>query len=197
MTKKYDPMPTLALSEHNTYTHPEAMPELVHLEDKALEILTDFEKIKPAIASPEDNIDDTLITMKSSGRLVMLVVENDRVLGAVSSGDLQGEKPLKIVQENRVPRKSIKVKSVMTPREKLLTINYQDLRFAKIGNVIKTLREHYCRYALVVDIKEDSDEQKVHGLINAYDIIKRLDTSLGSALHEARSILELKNTLDD
>jgi len=195
MTKKYDELPTIELSDHNTYTHPEAMPELVHLDDSALSILTDFEKIKPAIAHPDDNIDDTLTKMKSSGRLVMLVVENHTVVGAVSSGDLQGEKPLKLVQENRVNRKEILVKQVMTPDDSLLAINYQDLRFAKIGNLLRTLRKHMKRYALIVDIDETTKAQRIHGLINVYDIIKRLDRTLTSAIREAQSILELQSRL--
>lgn len=196
MTEKYEPLATIALAEDNTYTHPEAMPELVHLDDPALDIMINFEKVKPAITHPNDNINDTLVKMKSSGRLVMLVVKDEKVVGAVSSGDLQGEKPMKLVQVDRIPRKEIMVFNVMTRREKLLTIDYQELRFTKVGHLIKTLREYSRRYALVVDVDEVSGGQRVHGLVNAYDIIKRMDTSLGTAMHEARSLIELQKTLD-
>ncbi|PIQ43736.1 MAG: hypothetical protein COV52_01495 [Gammaproteobacteria bacterium CG11_big_fil_rev_8_21_14_0_20_46_22] len=196
MSKKYDALPIIALSKENTYTHPEAMPELIHWDDKALNVMINFETVRPALARPKDLIDDTLVKMKSSGRLVMLVVDEDCVVGAVSSGDLQGAKPLKITQEDRIKHSEITVKMVMTPREKLLTLNYQDLRFAKVGNLIKTLRENNSRYALVVDIQEGSSEQRVHGLVNAYDIIKRLEHNPGAPMHEAHSILELKKALD-
>lgn len=196
MSEKYQALPAVTLSEDNTYTHPEAMPEVIHLDDPALDIITNFEKVKPAITHPNDSIDDTLVKMKSSGRLVMLVVKDQQVVGAVSSGDLQGEKPLKIIQDDRITRKEIKVSSVMTHRKKLLAIDYQELRFAKIGHLIKTLREHAQRYALVVDIDENTQEQTVHGLVNAYDIVKHLDKKLGVALNEARSIIELQKTLD-
>ena len=195
MTKTYDVLDTIKLSDDNTYTHPEAMPELVHLDDSALSIMIDFEKVKPAVACPNDNIDDTLTKMKSSGRLVMLVVDKKKVVGAVSSGDLQGEKPMKLIQENRVTRKDIHVKNVMTPRDKLLALPYEDFRFAKVGNVLTTLRKHMIRYALIVDIDENTKEQRVHGLINIYDIIKRLDRNLTSAISEAQSILELQSRL--
>jgi CBS domain containing-hemolysin-like protein len=196
MTKTYHALPHIKLSKNNNYDYQEHRPELVHLDDSALDVMINLEKKKPLTASPKDSIDDTLIDMKASGAHIMVVVEDEKVVGVISSEDILGERPMQVAEDRRIKRDQILVRSVMTPQEKLAAIDYEEVRFAKIGNIISTLRDTKQHYAIVVNTSEDSDEQMIHGIIYIYDIIKRLNKDLVTELRAARSILELKRDFD-
>jgi hypothetical protein len=196
MEKTYDSLPSVALSKANTYTHPEVMPELVHLDDSALDVMVDFKVVKPATARSQDSIDDMLVKMRSLGRHILLVIAKKSVVGVVGVGDLQGEKPLRLAQISKVARKDILVDSVMTPVDQLLAIDYEVIRFAKVGQIVATLREADQRYALVVDVDEKTGHQTVHGSVSLYDIVHRLDKDVPIALRKkSLSVLELQRRL--
>lgn len=192
MKKHYQSLPLLLLNEDNHYSHPPVLPELVYLEDPALDVLINFETQQPAITHPKTHINIAKFDMKVHGSHIMLVVEDDVVVGAISSEDILGEKPMQIVQERRIKYDEILVRAIMTPREKLATIRYQDLSHAKVGHVLATLNEAAQHYLIVVDSEDSSSHQTVHGIIYLYDILKRLDHNSIMNLREANSLLELE-----
>jgi len=192
MPKNYSSLSTLHLDEDNHYSHPPELPELVHLDDPAIDVLLNFENHQPAITHPKVSITDNMIDMKASGAHIMLVVEDKKVVGVISSEDILGEKPMQIIQERRIKRDEILVRAVMTPREKLLAVSYQDLTHSKVGQVLATLNQAKQHYLIVVDTQEGAKHQAVHGLIYIYDILKRLDKNLATELREASSLLELQ-----
>lgn len=196
MNKTYQSLPVTHLNENNTFSHPPELPELVHIEDPAHNVIMNFDVIKPVVVHPKTPINDALIEMKAAGTHIMLVIEDSKVVGVISSEDILGEKPMQIIQERRIRRDEILVQSIMTPREKLVTIQLSDLRIAKVGHVIKTLNEHKQHYAIIVENDGPSQQQIVHGLVYIYEILKRLDKDIVTELREARSILELQKNLD-
>ena len=195
MPKTFEPLQILKLSEQNTYTHPPLGPELVYITDPAVDVIINFSHVKPLITTPTHTIDQANVDMKFSGTHIMLVVEDETVVGVVSSEDILGEKPMHIAQERRIRRDEILVSAVMTPQHELMAIDYKDVKYAKVGHLLTTLTENKQHYALIVDTEENSTMQTVHGLVYIYDIIKRLDNDLPTELKEARSLLELQKKL--
>lgn len=192
MPKNFPPLSTFHLSEHNHYMSPPSLPELVHLDDPATDILINFETQRPAITHPKSLIDDAMVEMKAHGAHMMLVVDDFTVQGVISSEDILGEKPMQIIQERRIKRSEIFVRAVMTPREKLVAISYHDLIHSKVGHILATLNLSKHHYLIVVDKKEGVENETVHGLIYLYDILKRLDKNLATEMREASSLLELQ-----
>jgi CBS domain-containing protein len=196
MTKTYNPLPVLKLTENTSYTHQTEFPAMVRLDDPALNIMVTLETSKPPIAAPGNTIDDTLVDMKASGTHIMLVIDDEKVEGVISSEDILGERPTKIAQARRITHDKILVRAVMTPREKLAAIDYDEIRFSKVGRILATLKETKQHYAIVVDTDSTSNKQTIHGLIYIYDIVKRLNKDLVTELRAARSLLELKRDFD-
>lgn len=196
MTKHYHAIPTIHLHAGAGYLQAHELPELVHWEDAALHAMVDFKYIKAEAINPDEAIDTALHEVKKCSFHVLLVVNAEQeILGLVSTEDLLGEKPLKAIQERRLPRAEISVQMVMIPREEIVTLDLESLRHAKVGHIIETLHAHKQHYALVVKTDEITDAQTVRGLFSASLISKQLGRDITSAVSEAQSIAELQHNL--
>lgn len=194
MSKHYNALPSVNLDAKNRYEPLLNFPELLHLEDPATDIMVDFNVIQPPVTHPRETIAGVLSAIKGSAIHVLLVLENNHVVGLISAEDVLGEKPLRISQERRVSHEQIHVHAVMTPSEHILAIDYKELRAAKIGHVLETFKDQQKHYLLAVETDEDG-AQKIRGVIYIYDIVKRLNKDLVLELREARSLLELRQDL--
>ncbi len=192
--KTYKSINVIHLEADTTYPHHETTPEVAHMTDPALDVMTNFDKVPPTTIRPDETIDFALMEMRVSGEHVLLVVDrDDNVVGLISSGDIQGAKPVKVIQEKRIKRNEIKVEMVMTPQNKIPTLDMEDLRHAKVGNVVQTLKELKQHYAVVVAIDEENKKQTVHGLFSLSRIGKQLNIDVTSLLPEAHSLAELQH----
>ena len=114
------------------------------LDSPALSLLTDFQ-LTPAISVlASTQIDSALTQMICSGvRLLFVVDAGFKILGSISSYDIQGEKPLRYLQSRdcRIgicSREDILVQDIMTPAHKWAVVNYDQLIHATVANVILT-----------------------------------------------------------
>lgn len=181
---KYELLPTTAFSPC-PYTHPVQLPEVVHLEDPALAVMIDFKQSKPSTIRPTTPIDYAMHEMKISGVHLMLVVDDtERVIGLISSEDVIGEKPIKLIQEGRLTRAEILVRMVMTPAEDIIAFDIEALRLARVGNVINTLREHHQHYALVLQ-KLPAQPLFIRGLLWSSQISKQLHMDITNSISQA------------
>src|SRR5260370_26662020 len=64
------------------------------LDDPAITAMTDFTQECPVTVSPERHIDDALKDMIRAGVRSLLVLEEGRVLGLITSFDIQRERPM-------------------------------------------------------------------------------------------------------
>lgn len=71
-------------------------------------------------------------------------------------------------------RKNLLVSDFMIPKSKLKVIDFTDLKFAKIGDVISTLKSAGQQHCLVVE----RSLHKIRGVFSANDIAKRLKLSI-------------------
>ncbi len=198
MLKSYHPLATLKLTPASKHAHPPHPPEVIHLSDAALHVMVDFRYIPPVTVSPDNSIDEALAELKSHNLPVLLVIdEGHHVVGIVTSEDILGEKPVKLIQEGRVRRSEIPVSSVMTPHEELAVFDVEHLRHAKVGNIIATL--HLLKQPTILVIKFDDahhNKQVVRGFFSASMISKQLGENITHAISEAQSIAELQHELD-
>lgn len=198
MLKSYHPLATLALAPTSKHAHPPHLPEVIHLSDTAMHVMVDFKYTPPVIVSPDASIDKALAELKAHHLPVLLVVDDAHsVVGIITSEDILGEKPVKLIQEGRIRRSEIPVSMVMTPQEEIAAFDIEHLRHAKVGNIIATL--HLLKQPTILVIKFDEEHhhnQVVRGLFSASLISKQLGENITHAISEAQSLAELQHELD-
>lgn len=176
---KYEALPTITIHPDHTKLEKQHLPELVHLEDSALSVMIDFSKTPPYTIKPEDNMEHAIEEMEVTGTHLLLVVNAEGDFhGVLSSQDVLGEKPIKIIQERRVTRDQILVKTIMVPHTQIIAIDDTLLQHTHVGHIVKTLHEHHKQYALVVTASTDKKTQKVRGIFTMAQLRKQLHMDL-------------------
>src|SRR5258708_4247470 len=100
--------------------------------DPAIHAITDFTREHPVTVDEERQIDDALQDMIHLGVRAMLVVREQRVVGLITSYDIQGERPLQFLQTSTYTRhQEIRVGHIMTPWDKLLAVGWGSLQCAR------------------------------------------------------------------
>ena len=187
----YEIWETAALATNNKLLCPVRLPEMVHINDSALDVMLDFSLCQPFTIKPEQFIDDAATEMKMrSVHMLLVATEACQVIGLISSEDILGEKPIKLSQERRVARQKIMVKMVMVPQTKILTFDIDTLQHAKVGHIVNTLKKHQQHYALVVKNNGRGTAHIIKGLFSTSQISKQLHIDINNPLISAEAILE-------
>ncbi len=190
--KDYETLPTITLAPNSPYLHSAELPEVIRLEDPALSVMIDFSKYKPTTIGVDELITNALIEMRVCDEHTLLVKNSEnRVEGLINSGDILGSRTVKVIQDRKIPRAKVKVRDVMTPQQELLTFDREQLRHAKVGHIVSTLRAQKQHYALVVDI--DEEQHCVCGLFSLSKIGKALGQDVLSSLIQAHTLAELQH----
>ncbi len=186
----------VSLQPGTTYVKPPAPPEIVHMENPAIDVMTDFEVVHAVTVRPETSIDDALEHMKTSGvRLLLVTSDEDQVIGLVTANDIRGERPIKIVQESRIPRSKVDVKTIMTGQESIIALNMISVRNAKVGHVVETLNQLKRQHILVVEIDEQTKAQRLRGLFSTSQISKQLGRNVAPERGAAQSLAEIQHDI--
>lgn len=171
---KYHAQECVRLSEGAGFVHPPELPPIVHLDDPALDVMTDFNYVKPRTVTPDMPIDYALEIMKNSGvRSLLVVDESDHILGLITSYDIQGERPIDMVNQSRITRSEIHVDMIMTPRDEINALDIATVRRVKVGHIAETLQQLQRRHLLVVETDAEGRHQ-VCGLFSMSQIQKQL-----------------------
>lgn len=192
MSTPYAELSHIDLQPSTGFRRPPEVPKGYRLDNPALDFMTDFEEVAAITVTPGVSIDDALDKMKHEGvRMLLVTDEDERVVGLVTSRDIQGEKPIEIVQENRVPRSEIAVQDIMTPDSAIQVLNLLSVRNAQIGHIVETLHRLDRQHTLVVEVDPDSGNQVIVGMFSTSQISKQLkfDVTQGEAV--AHSLAEM------
>ena len=99
--------------------------------DPAVYAITDFKRDYPMTVDVERQIDDALGDMIRLGVRALLVAKEQRLVGLVTSYDIQGERPILFLQSSNYSRhEDIRVLHVMTPWDELMVIDWDQLEAA-------------------------------------------------------------------
>ena len=116
--------------------------------------------LNPIVIDPNMTVDEVINLTKKHKISGLPVIENNKVVGIVTNRDLRFEENL-----------NQPVKNVMTPRERLVTVNEK----ASKEEVMRLLHQHRLERLLVID---NNDQLK--GLITVKDIQKSSDHPFAS-----------------
>jgi CBS-domain-containing membrane protein len=127
-----------------------SLPELVHMENPARDILLPLDALTHATVQAETHIDQAIQQMHGIGSHFLLVVNDDhQLIGLVTSACLLGKKPIQILHERRINREQLHVQHLMQPSTSLICLNENELEHARVGHIIASLRDAQQKQALV------------------------------------------------
>ena len=189
MKDEYAPRITITLPPNTAVTHPDELPELVHIDDPATTVFIDFTKEHPATIKPDASIDQALEQMKHSGICVLLVIDEDkRLLGEIIAEDIMGDKPVRLAESTGMEHSEITVKMMMISRDKVRVLEIEHLHDACIGHIIATLHALESRYVLVLE------NNSIRGVYAAGQISRRLGRNIMDEELPAHSLAEMVHT---
>jgi Mg2+/Co2+ transporter CorB len=100
---------------------------------------------------------------------------------------------VRLVHDRGLRRDEITVGDIMTPRERLEVIDYDEVTHACVGQVVATLKAVGRQHAMVVD-RDAHGRQRVRGLFAASQLGRQLGTPI-QTVEIARSFAEIETAL--
>src|SRR5688572_19389163 len=161
MQRDYSVLDSTLLQSEASFCEPsQSLPPRVGFEDPAVSVMTDLERVSAVLIRPSDSIDEANRRMIQRGvRLLLVVDENRKVLGILTATDILGEKPLQVITERGCRRQDIEVRDIMTPQRRLEVLNMADVRTAKVGHIVATLKKSGRQHAVVMEMDRGGNQK--------------------------------------
>jgi CBS-domain-containing membrane protein len=174
----------------------QSLPQRVGFDDAAESVMTDLKQVSAVLIRPGDGVEEANQRMIQHGvRLLLVVDENRKVVGIITATDLLGEKPLQVIAERGCRREDVRVRDIMTPTHRLEVLHMNDVRRAKVGHIVATLKMAGRQHAVVVEVDHDHDgKQTIRGLFSATQIARQLGVAI-QASEIARTFSEIEAQL--
>ncbi len=125
---------------------------LIDPADPAVLAITDFTRETPITVDEERTIDAALEDMIRFGVRALLVLRDRRIVGLITSYDIQGERPLQFLQNSTYEHhRDVRVGHIMTPWHELRALDWDAVRHARAGEVLDTLRQAGRTHLLLIE----------------------------------------------
>ena len=195
MLRNYAVLNSSLLQPDSGFCQPsQSLPQRVGFDDAAESVMTDLKQVSAVLIRPGDGVEEANQRMIQHGvRLLLVVDENRKVVGIITATDLLGEKPLQVIAERGCRREDVRVRDIMTPTHRLEVLHMNDVRRAKVGHIVATLKMAGRQHAVVVEVDHDG-KQTIRGLFSATQIARQLDVAI-QASEIARTFSEIKAQL--
>lgn len=192
MLRDYAPLPFTLLKSDAAYAQPsQSVPERVSLHDPAQQVMTDLTLTTAVIILSGDTVAEAHARMIQRGVRLLLVIDQDRhVVGVITAVDILGEKPMQVITHRGIRREELLVRDIMTPQERLEVLSMVDVRTAKVGHIVATLKAAGRQHAMVV-ASDARGRQIVRGLFSATQIARQLGVAIPTS-EVARTFSEIE-----
>jgi CBS domain containing-hemolysin-like protein len=159
---------TLAANDH--LVQPEEFSD-VQANTSALAILTDFRSHKPHMVDSHLEATEALEVMLAEDVKTKIVVDDSKeFIGVISMDDLADHNMLLKQMALHVKRDELLVRDLMHSRAGIRAVEYEQFKYASVGDVVSTLKKTHQEYLLVVD----KGAHHIRGIVSARDIARRL-----------------------
>lgn len=190
-TTEFRPLPQTKLAAAGCYVLEGLSPPPVKANSQAIQVMTDLSRVPSATIAAKATLEEANQSMILRGvRLLLVVGEERKVAGLVTSADILGEKPVLVAQSRRITRSELLIADVMVPVESMETLHIDAVRKASVGNIVATLKAAGRAHALVVE-QGDDGKQSLVGIFSASQIARQLGVQIHT--HEmARTFAEIE-----
>ncbi len=143
--------------------------------DPALRAVTDFTREHPVTVDTERQIDDALNDMIRLGVRALLVAKDQRLVGLITSYDIQGEKPIQFLQSSNFSRhQDIRVADIMTPWDQLRAVDWTSIQSARAGDLLRLFEESGLTHLLVIETDQRTSTSTVRALASRARLMRQL-----------------------
>ncbi|HHH46424.1 MAG TPA: CBS domain-containing protein [Thiotrichales bacterium] len=179
--KEYNTLKHGRLEPGVSYARPrQELPKRVQLGDPATFVMTDFTRVAAVTMGPCATLTAANERMKASGvRLLLVTDQYNQVIGLITTTDIEGERPVQYLREVGGSREDIMLRDIMTPQERLEVLYYEDVKRARVGDIVKTLKKVGRQHALVVETLPDG-HQRIRGIFSRTQIGRQLGVPFDS-----------------
>lgn len=175
MTQPYLPLTQAILVPKTRYCRPASLTQKVTMESPAMAVMTDLERVMAITIGPLNSVEMANQRMIDAGVRLLLVMDNEqRIVGLITATDVLGDKPLKHQQRSGGTFSDILVQDIMTRQENLDVLHLRDVFHARVGDIVATLKSFGRQHALVVEGRGESATQRVRGIFSATQIGRQL-----------------------
>jgi CBS-domain-containing membrane protein len=148
------------------------------LDSPAILVMTDLTRVTAAVALAGMTVEEANRYMIRRGvRMLMVLDEQEMLVGIVTATDILGEKPVTLARERGVRHSEIVVADVMTPVNRLDAFDLQALQGACVGNVVASLQRTRRHHALVTQ-RDIGGGIEVRGIFSLSQVARQLSTPL-------------------
>jgi CBS-domain-containing membrane protein len=192
MTSEFRELEIIDVSQVETYLEP-GTPNL-SLHSPAILFMTDFIAKHPVVVDENSSINAALNLMKQSYVRLLLVVSNEYIFrGIITAADISGGKVLSYMSANQLrSREDVRVKNIMTDRNHIHALQYEQLQKACIGDVVATIKHIGEQHVMVVQF--DEADLMIRGMYSTTDIAQALHIEFDVEPH-AKTFFELNQVI--
>lgn len=153
-------------------------------DDSALKVMTDLTYIRAITIPPNCMIDFAQEIMRHAGiRLLLVIDDSDDLMGLITARDINGEKPINIITQEKLTRDQIQVHQIMTPLSELDPLMFSEVEHATIRQIIEHLRIAGRQHAIVIDELLDEPGYYIRGIFSATHIGRLLGIDITADGH--------------
>ena len=161
---------------------------LIDLSSPALKMVNNFTQKTPIRAAHGTTITEALKQVSAQqSDFVLVTDEHQKLIGLVSSADLQSSKITIIAERLNMQRSEVSLRDIMTPVSRLTGVSMQSLSYACIGDALQTMEHQGTMFLLVTTASNE-----ICGLISARQIAKTLHipVHISPIAHSFSEVLE-------
>jgi CBS domain containing-hemolysin-like protein len=174
----YQPFTTIPLARSTACTLAQPAPNPVTMDSPALEVMTDLTRVAAVTIEPSTSLLDANEYMIARAvRSLFVIAPDGHVLGLVTTSDILGERPVRVSHSRGIRRNELLVSDVMTPIEAIVAIPMEDVRAAKVGHIVATLKQAGRHHELVAEMLANG-QARIRGIFSASQIARQLGVPL-------------------
>lgn len=149
--------------------------KLLKPSDSALLAVTDFSSEQPATVEEDESIDAALADMIRIGIRALLVTRGQRVVGLITSYDIQGEKPLQFLRSSTYEgHHELSVGHIMAPWAQLDAVDWAQLQHSTVGDLLGMLEHAQATHLLVIDASLAGEPPIVRGVVSRTRLLRQM-----------------------
>jgi len=147
----------------------------IELGDPAIYAITDFKRDYPMTVDAERQIDEALGDMIRLGVRALMVSKDQRLVGLITSYDIQGERPIQFLQSSNYNRhQDIRVVDVMTPWEELVALDWESVESARAADLLAVFEQTNLTHLLVIEVERKTTKCTVRALASRARLLRQL-----------------------
>lgn len=192
--RDYQPLTSISLAQSAACTLAQPAANPVTLDSPAIEVMTDLSKVAAVTIEPSALMLAANEYMISRAvRSLFVTAPDGHVIGLVTTSDVLGERPVRVGHARGVRRNELLVSDVMTPIDSIVAMRMEDVRAAKVGHVVASLKQAGRHHELVAEMRPKGLAQ-VRGIFSASQIARQLGVPL-QITELARTFAEIEEAL--